>query len=471
MGFWNRIFGSKPHQSSPLPSASAPSSLDGASHVNRPLMTPIADQDQVDAKADNVFVSHSSHDKHNVSLIARVLDNAGMKTWVDREAIRGGDKFPERIHDAIQQTDCLILLWSELAARSDWVRKEINIALDAHRRIIPCRLDSTDLPERISDLHAVDLRSDVLGGLTDLLRALGRPGPELSTLREHYREVFARALSFKLGQVDVPEIRIPGLMFRVWGHEMLPWKGYSLMTKAGVIAPSRSYVEKNYGNEPERLFRSFLIEEGWSCSALGNNNRGEMEYRATTLCRNDKKVFAYAFLAEQLGPTEHANDDWSCRICLLDLNHSQFFMAVVEWTRRRLPKDLLVSDDFIVTIQEEPYVLHHEGIELLITASFHCDLRQGDGFRPWFDHLLDMFLAYLESTAHTCSSVGPPPPTFTVQNRETLHRPTQEAYLFKVLANDGHSFYFLYESETNASKSMGYAKVSVTGALGPGTHH
>jgi hypothetical protein len=351
------------------------------------------------------------------------------------------------------------------------VGKELSIALGAHRRIIPIRLDSTDLPENISDLHVIDLRSDVLGGLTELLRALGHSGPELPSLREHYREVFARALAYKLGQSDTPEIRIPGLTFRIWGYEVLPWKGYSLSTKAGVIGPSRCYVQKNYGHEPESLFRSFLKEEGWSYSPLGTNNRSEMEYRTTTLCNKDKKRFAYAFLAEQLGATEHGDDDWSCRICFLDLNHSQFFASVIEWTRKRLPKDLLVSDDFIVTILEEPRIQRHEGIDLVITASFYCDLRHGDGFHPWFDHLLEMFLSYLESTGHTSCSIGPTPPTFVVHNRQTFYRATQDVYLFRVRANDDHAFCFLYESETNASKSMGYAKISVTGPLGPGEHN
>lgn len=464
MGLWNKIFGKKQNESS------SPTSVgnvqDYAAHVQPYSTVQRANPDQVSRKVNSVFVSHSSQDKHNISLIERVLESTGMKAWVDRNAILGGDKFPERIHDAIQQTDCVILLWSEAASRSDWVPKEIRTGLDANRRIIPCRLDGTDLPEVISDLHAVDLRSDVLSGLTDLLRALGYSQPDLAILREHYREVFSRALLFKLGQSDVPEIRIPGLMFRIWGHEMVPWKGYSLSTKAGVIAPSRSFVEKSYGDEPEALFRFFLKEEGWSYSPLGTNNRGEIEYRTTTLCSRDKKSFVYAFLAEQLGTTEHGDDDWSCRICLLDLSHRQFFASVIEWTRKRLPRDLLVSDDFIVTIFEEPRILQHEGTDLIITASFYCDLRRGDGFHPWFDRLLEMFLSYLQSTGHKSFSIGFAPPIFIVHNRETFYRATQEVYLFRVCANDDHEFYFLFESETNSSKSMGYAKISVTGPIG-----
>jgi len=438
--------------------------LDVAESVPR-SKTRTVNPDQGHPGPATVFVSHSSQDKHNVALIARVLENAGIRAWVDQEAIRGGERFPERIHDAIVEADRVIVLWSEAASRSDWVDKEISIALGAHRRIIPCRLDNTGLPATISDLHAIDLRSDVVGGLTDLLRTFGNSGPDLSTLREYYRGIFERALAFKLGQTDASEIRIPGMMFRIWGHELIPWKGYSVRSKAGVIAPSRSYVDKNYGGEPERLFRSFLKEEGWSYTPLGTNNRGEMEYRTTTLCKKDKKMFVYAFLAESLGATEHGSDDWSCRICLLDLNYADFFASVIEWTRKRLPVDLLMADDYIVNVYEEPRVLHHENRDLPITASFYCDLRNENGFNPWFDRLLEMFLSHLESAGHTAESIGPAPPTFVVQNRETLSRPTQETYLFKALGKDGNGFYFLYESETNASKSMGYAKISVTAAM------
>ena len=127
--------------------------------------------------------------------------------------------------------------------------------------------------------------------------------------------------------------------------------------------------------------------------------------------------------------------------------------------------DLLIADDYIVNVYEEPRVLHYENRDLPITASFYCDLRNENGFNPWFDRLLEMFLSHLESAGHTAESIGPAPPTFFVQNRETLSRPTQETYLFKALGKDGNGFYFLYESETNASKSMGYAKISVTAAM------
>jgi hypothetical protein len=464
---WSRLFGSKLRLSSPPTARPAAPPLDRSEFDPRSITRTI-NPDQGDPKSTSVFVSHSSRDKHNVAVIARVLENAGIRAWVDQEAIRGGDKFPQRIHDAIVEADCLILLWSEAASLSDWVGKEIGIALSAHRRIIPCRLDNIALPETISDLHAIDLRSDVFGGLTDLLRTFGSPGPDLSTLREYYREVFGRALAFKLGQMDKSELRIPGMTFRIWGLELIPWKGYSLRSKAGVIAPSRSYIQKSYGGEPEELFRSFLKEEGWSYTPVGTNNRGEMEYRTTTLCKKDKKMFVYAFLAEQSGATEHGSDDWSCRICLLDLNYSEFFSSVIEWTRKRLHTDLLLADDFIVTVYREPRVLRHENRDLSITASFYCDLRNENGFNPWFDRLLEMFLSHLESTGHTAESIGPPPPVFAVHNQETFCRPTQETYLFKVLGNDDLGFYFLYESETNASKSMGYAKISVTAALGIG---
>ena len=301
MRLWNRLFGSMARQSLPPTDGTAVLPRDVAKSVPR-SKTRTVNPDQGHPGPATVFVSHSSQDKHNVALIARVLENVGIGAWVDQEAIRGGERFPERIHDAIVEADRVIVLWSEAASRSDWVDKEISIALGAHRRIIPCRLDNTGLPATISDLHAIDLRSDVVGGLTDLLRTFGNSGPDLSTLREHYRGIFERALAFKLGQTDASEIRIPGMMFRIWGHELIPWKGYSLRSKAGVIVPSRSYVDKNYGGEPERLFRSFLKEEGWSYTPLGTNNRGEMEYRTTTLCKKDKRCLFMRSLQKVWAP-------------------------------------------------------------------------------------------------------------------------------------------------------------------------
>lgn len=52
----------------------------------------------------------------------------------------------------------VLLVWSELAAASAEVRREIDTALVCRRQIVPVLLDSTPLPGLVGDVQAVDWR-------------------------------------------------------------------------------------------------------------------------------------------------------------------------------------------------------------------------------------------------------------------------------------------------------------------------
>ena len=53
---------------------------------------------------------------------------------------------PDRISDALEWCDTLVLVWSESASNSYYVRLEWQSALDMQKRIIPCILDDAHLP-------------------------------------------------------------------------------------------------------------------------------------------------------------------------------------------------------------------------------------------------------------------------------------------------------------------------------------
>ena len=73
--------------------------------------------------------------------------------WVDQSALQYGREFPKQIEDAIKHCDIFLLLWSSDASRSEWVARELHLAKEFDRGIIPVLLDGEPLPPQISELH------------------------------------------------------------------------------------------------------------------------------------------------------------------------------------------------------------------------------------------------------------------------------------------------------------------------------
>lgn len=114
----------------------------------------------------DVFISYRRSDKHTAALTYYFLENMGYDVWWDAilnyESLID-EEYPETIDTIISNcTDFILLVTEETFASGkindtdDWVRREINCALDNHRHIIPLRLGGEKvldhLPEDIKTL-------------------------------------------------------------------------------------------------------------------------------------------------------------------------------------------------------------------------------------------------------------------------------------------------------------------------------
>ena len=129
-----------------------------------------------------VFICHASEDKDQASQVHEALQRAGLEPWLDKDALRGGDRWDNLIESTIETVDYFVVLNSRaLAAKSReaaYVNKEIRRALAADELrlvghfIVPVMIDDTPLLEPLHGFQAVDLRSP--DGLRDLIRAIKR---------------------------------------------------------------------------------------------------------------------------------------------------------------------------------------------------------------------------------------------------------------------------------------------------------
>jgi hypothetical protein len=129
-----------------------------------------------------VFICHASEDKDTASQVHEALKRAELEPWLDKDALRGGDRWDDLIVSTIEKVDYFVVLNSKsLGAKSrarSYVNKEINRALEAQEErllgnfIVPATLDDSPLVEPLGRYHAVDLRSP--DGMRDLVRAIWR---------------------------------------------------------------------------------------------------------------------------------------------------------------------------------------------------------------------------------------------------------------------------------------------------------
>lgn len=122
-----------------------------------PLPNPIDELDRIKANPHKVFFSYSRKDSEKAEAICRLLDTIGIPYWIDRNGVFSGSNFKELIVKAISATDIVLFLSSENSNSSENVTKEISIASEKHKIIIPVRLDASAMHPTIAyDLAGID---------------------------------------------------------------------------------------------------------------------------------------------------------------------------------------------------------------------------------------------------------------------------------------------------------------------------
>ncbi|MFN3912008.1 toll/interleukin-1 receptor domain-containing protein [Hyphomonas sp.] len=112
-----------------------------------------------------VFVSYARRDGEIVYPLVAEVEAAGRPVWIDRDHIHAGGHWAGMIVRAIRDSDTFCLMCSAESFQSDNVRREIYIADKYKRKLLPVRLDFSEMPEDFEyflidrqwlDLTAVD---------------------------------------------------------------------------------------------------------------------------------------------------------------------------------------------------------------------------------------------------------------------------------------------------------------------------
>jgi hypothetical protein len=140
---------------------------------------------QTAAPSYSAFISYASPDVEKAQEICASLENRAFRCWIAPRDVRAGHEYGNEIIRGIEQSRCLVLLLSEAANNSVFVRREVERAVSKKKPVFPVRIEdvmpSASLELFVSTTHWIDAWS---GRLVDHVDRLARDLSDDSVLAE-----------------------------------------------------------------------------------------------------------------------------------------------------------------------------------------------------------------------------------------------------------------------------------------------
>ncbi|MEY2482332.1 MAG: hypothetical protein QOK24_860 [Verrucomicrobiota bacterium] len=136
-----------------------------------------------DGAAIDLFLSYSRRDEKRVLPIADRLRAAGLSVWIDQGGIDGATLWAQEISDAIRRAKVCVLFGSASSFGSPHVIREVSLACDERKPILPLQLDPVETPSamryQLAGIQHIALyQGDAEANFQLILRALTRLGVE-----------------------------------------------------------------------------------------------------------------------------------------------------------------------------------------------------------------------------------------------------------------------------------------------------
>src|SRR4051794_21044245 len=97
----------------------------------------------------DIFISYSRKNTSQASSLMEVLRSHGYSVWFDQTGISGAEKWSAEIVDAIESSAAIVLLLSEASNASKNVHREISLASEQGKHILPIDLEPITLAREL----------------------------------------------------------------------------------------------------------------------------------------------------------------------------------------------------------------------------------------------------------------------------------------------------------------------------------
>lgn len=125
----------------------------------------------------DIFISYSSRDREQAELLTEMLASAGLSVWIDKAGIGAATSWSGEIVDAIDGCKAMIVLLSPSSNESTNVHKEVALAAEKKKKLLPLDLEPVAL-SRDLQYHLAGLQRTSMTNIDSVIRALGKLGLE-----------------------------------------------------------------------------------------------------------------------------------------------------------------------------------------------------------------------------------------------------------------------------------------------------
>ena len=123
-----------------------------------------------------VFVSHTNADAALAHRLGHDLAAVGLGVWIAPESIAPGEGWVDAINRGLAESSDVVVLLTQSAVNSMWVRQEVNTAIALERkgriRLVPLEVERCDMPPLWSAYQKIALAPDYKVGLRQLREVL-----------------------------------------------------------------------------------------------------------------------------------------------------------------------------------------------------------------------------------------------------------------------------------------------------------
>ena len=121
----------------------------------------------------DIFISYSRQDsQHALSLVEQLRSN-GLSVWIDQHGIEAATSWSKEIAEALEACHTVLLLLSGTAIASKNVAKELSVATQLNKRIVPVQIERVELRGEFL-YHLASLQRVKITDLDGIVRAIGK---------------------------------------------------------------------------------------------------------------------------------------------------------------------------------------------------------------------------------------------------------------------------------------------------------
>ncbi|MEP7234293.1 MAG: TIR domain-containing protein [Ignavibacteriota bacterium] len=137
----------------------------------------------------DIFISYSSKDREKAEQLTELLASAGLSVWIDHSGIDAATSWSGEIVDAIEGCKAFVVLLSSNSIESVNVVKEVSLAAEQKKKILPLDLEPVELPRDLK-YHLAGIQRSPMTNIDAIIRALGKLGleatqaPKLTLVKE-----------------------------------------------------------------------------------------------------------------------------------------------------------------------------------------------------------------------------------------------------------------------------------------------